>query len=495
MDNAKPVARLQAAAAVVLLTMTLLALLLAPASSARAQDDDQDEWDLYQRDFPPEEFTQRRGQVFDKIGNRALAVLQGAPRIRGFGLFRQSREFYYLCGVEVPQAHLVLDGTERKTALYLPRLDADAERVIELTGVDAVYDLESLAGHLKGISADVLYTPFGPARRPPGSRDGSRRNNRPVVEHLWDEPPPREQWFIDRLNARLPGREIRDLTPIIDQLRAIKSPREIVLLRRAGQLSGLALREAMRSTQPGMMEYQLDAAARYVFRVNGARGVGYPSITAAGAANYWHGHYQRNNSMLKDGDLVLMDFAPDCGYYTSDIGRMWPVNGKYTPQQRELYGFMVKYHQAVIKRIRPGVTTEAIMRQARAEMDEVLSNTKFSKPIYEKAARSTYGHLSHPVGMSVHDVGDYRRGPLRPGMVFAVDPQMRVREEKLYIRIEDTVVVTRGGVEVLTAAAPWELDEVERLIREDGILQERPPTPPRDAGKTQRNLMSQQRPT
>jgi Xaa-Pro aminopeptidase len=114
------------------------------------------------------------------------------------------------------------------------------------------------------------------------------------------------------------------------------------------------------------------------------------------------------------------------------------------------------------------------MDGARAEMEEVLKNTKFSKPIYEKAARSTYGHMSHAVGMRVHDVGG-SRGPLKPGMVFAVDPQLRVREEDLYIRIEDTVVVTEDGVEILTDSAPWELDEVEKLMKEKGILQKYPP--------------------
>ncbi|RLA86722.1 MAG: hypothetical protein DRG34_06245, partial [Deltaproteobacteria bacterium] len=105
---------------------------------------------------------------------------------------------------------------------------------------------------------------------------------------------------------------------------------------------------------------------------------------------------------------------------------------------------------------------------------EVLKETKFSKPIYERAARSTYGHMSHAVGMNVHDVGG-SRGPLKPGMVFAVDPQMRVPEEELYIRIEDTVVVTEDGVEILTNSAPWDLDEVEKLMKEEGILQKYPP--------------------
>jgi Xaa-Pro aminopeptidase len=279
--------------------------------------------------------------------------------------------------------------------------------------------------------------------------------------------------FVDLIQSSFPKLEIRNLSPIIESLRVIKSPAEIKLMRRAGKLSALAVIEAMRSTEVGVMEYQLDAVPKYIYRVNGARGEGYPSIIAGGA-NMQYGHYERKDCVLNDGDIVLMDHAPDYGYYTSDIGRVWPVNGKYSPWQRELYGFMVKYHKAVIKRIRPGVTGNQIMEGARAEMEEVLKNTKFSKPIYEKAARSTYGHMSHGVGMDVHDVGN-SRGPLKPGMVFAVDPQMRVREENLYIRIEDTVLITEDGVEILTGSAPWELDDVEKLMKEEGMLQKYSP--------------------
>ena len=134
----------------------------------------------------------------------------------------------------------------------------------------------------------------------------------------------------------------------------------------------------------------------------------------------------------------------------------------------------MKYHKAVLRRIRPGVTADQIMEEARAEMEAVLKATTFSKPIYEKAARRAYGHMSHAVGMDVHDVGG-PRGILKPGMVFAVDPQMRVPEEELYIRIEDTVVVTRDGVDILTGMAPWDLDDVEALMQEEGILQKVPP--------------------
>jgi len=435
----------------------------------------------YQRDFPPEEFAQRRAKVFEKIGTEAVALLQGAPPTRGFGVFRQNNDFYYLCGIEVPQAYLLLDGRSGKTAVYLPSLSrrtrseqTAAEYALSVkkqTGIDVVYGTESLLGHLESVSE--LYMLLGSRRARRTSRREIAAVDRRKAADLLRNDPLGEGRFVNLIQNCLPKLAIKNLSPIIDSLRVLKSPAEIELLRRAGKLSALSVMEAMRSTEVGVMEYQLDAVSKYIFSANGARGEGYPSIIAGGA-NMWYGHYMRKDCVLNDGDIVLMDHAPDCGYYTSDIGRVWPVNGKYSPWQRELYGFMVKYHKAVIKRIRPGVTANQIMEGARAEMEEVLKNTKFSKPIYKKAARSTYGHMSHTVGMNVHDVGN-SRGPLKPGMVFAVDPQMRVREENLYIRIEDTVLVTEDGVEILTGSAPWELDDVEKLMKEEGILQKYPP--------------------
>src|SRR5713226_3615287 len=208
--------------------------------------------------------------------------------------------------------------------------------------------------------------------------------------------------------------------------------------------------EAIRSTRAGLFEYHLDAAARYVFLANGARLEAYRSITAAGTANIWNMHYYRNIGELRDGDLVLMDYAPEYHYYVSDIGRMWPVNGKYSGWQRELLEFVLEYGNAILERIRPGVTAAQVMDDARAAMEQVFARTKFSKPIYEQAARrlvSTGGGVfSHPVGMAVHDDGSYMEGPLEAGQVFSIDPQLRVPEENLYIRYEDTVAVSQTGV-------------------------------------------------
>ncbi len=176
-----------------------------------------------------------------------------------------------------------------------------------------------------------------------------------------------------------------------------------------------------------------------------------------------------------------MDYAPDYRYYVSDIGRMWPVNGKYSDAQRELVGFVLEYHKAVMSRVRPGVTADTIMEEARKAMEPVFARWKFSKPVYEKAARRLVekggGVFSHTVGMAVHDVGGYKDGPLKPGQVFSVDPQLRVPEENLYIRYEDTIVVTESGYENFTAFLPSELDDIEKLMREEGIVQKTPPTP------------------
>lgn len=450
-------------------------LLLDPHGVARAGD--APEGGLFQTDFPPEEFAARRSGVFDAIGAGAGALLQGAPPVGGFDVFRQTNEFYYCCGVEVPQAYLLFSGADRTAALYLPHRPEgagsegtslaaeDAELIRRFTGLDAVYGIERLSEHLE--AASVLYTPHAPAEGRQASRDELTKSEKLTAADPWDGRPARQEHLIGLLRARFPGLEIRDLSPTLDALRAIKSPREMELLRRAGLLSAAAVTEAMRATRPGVIEYQLGAIADVIYLAHGARGHGYRSIIASGE-NAWQAHYCRNNCVMRDGDLVLMDTAPDYGYYTSDIGRMWPVGGTYAPWQRELYGFIVEYHKALLRRIRPGATADQILGEAAFEMAEVIGRTRFSKPIYKSAAQRTLefqGHLSHAVGMAVHDVGDYRTRPLRPGVVFAVDPQMWVPEEKRYIRVEDTVAVTEEGMENLTCAAPLEPGDVEAALR------------------------------
>jgi Xaa-Pro aminopeptidase len=461
-----------------------LSVLAAPAVSS-AQ--------YYQNDFPPEEFKARWARVYDAIGGEAVAVAQGAPLTNGFQLPRQSNTFYYLSGIETPGSYLVLDGRSRRATLYLPprneRLErsegkvlsaADAEQVKALTGADDVRSTTAMAEAwpLGDTPAAAIYLESAPAEGHAQSRGELRAADAAMAADGWDGSLPRHSRFAELVRARNPRAAVKDLTPVLDALRVVKSPREIALVRRASQIAGLGLMEAMRSTQAGVFEYQLDAAARYVFLLNDARLDAYRSITASGTANISNGHYFRNSSALKDGDLVLMDYAPDYRYYVSDIGRVWPVSGRYLPWQRELLQFILDYRNAVLSRIRPGISPADIYAQVRQEMEPALARTRFSKPAYEAAARKLVatggGTFSHTVGMAVHDVGSYRDGPLQPGQVFSIDPQMWVPEENLYLRYEDTVVVTETGVENFTAFLPSKLDDMEALVREQGIVQKVP---------------------
>jgi Xaa-Pro aminopeptidase len=470
--------------------LLLLSILLASPLLAAAQ-----EKHYYQTDFSIDEFNARRAKVYDAIGNNAIAVVQGARGLAGFTVFRQSNEFYYLCGVESAHAYLLLNGRSRKTTLYLPHRDAgreegegktlsaeDAELVKKLTGVDNVRGLEFLSGEL--VSADLikppalaLYTPFSPSETGTDSRDELLWGQARAASDPWDGQPAREASFIKLIKERFPQFEIRDLTPTLDAMRLIKSPKEIDLIRKATQIAGHGIMEAMRSTAPGVYEYQLDAAAKYVFHLNGARGDGYASIIGGGT-NAFYGHYFRKTDVLKDGDLVLMDYAPDYRYYTSDVTRIWPVNGKFSKAQTELYNYIVAYRDALFKYIKPGVTSNDVLDGAAADMKQYLVGKQFSNPAHLKAVQEGLlfrGHFQHPVGMAVHDVGRVGRVPLQPGMVFTIDPMIWIPEERLYIRIEDVAVVTADGVENLSAFVPSKLEEVERMIKENGVIQFRPP--------------------
>jgi Xaa-Pro aminopeptidase len=462
----------------------------------------------YQSDFPPEEFRARWNKLFDKIGNEAVAVLQGVALTPGFVMPRQTNEFYYLCGLETPHSYLLLDGRTRKVTLFVPprnrRLEAsegrvlsadDATQIKQLTGVDEVQDIEAMRTsnwlslpNTRQQPPLTIYTLFSPGEGAAQSRFELNATNTAILNDFWDSRIPREMQFAGMLATRFPRARLADLTPVLDELRSVKSPREVSLIRRASQIAGQGILEAMKSTRAGMYEYELDAAARYVFLVNGARLEGYRSITAAGTANIWNAHYYRNMSKLDGGQLVLMDFAPDYRYYTSDVTRMWPVNGTYSPVQRELLQFVLEYRNAIIKRIRPGVTARQIMDEAKVAMEPVFARTKFSKPAYEGAARELVerggGVFSHPVGLTVHDDGPYNPGPLKVGHVFSIDPQLRVPDENLYIRYEDVVAVTETGVENFTDWLVSELDDMEKVVRTGGgIVQRIPPSvPPQASG-------------
>lgn len=454
----------------------------------------------FRQDFPPEEFAARRAKVFESIGTSSIAIVQGAPSPPGYTRFRQSNEFYYLCGIEIPHAYLLLDGVTKRAILYLPHRNAgrergegkllsaeDAEEVKKLSGIDDVFGTDLLVEHLAryargGFIRNVL-TPFSPAEGAAMSRDLAVRVIGDYAADPFAGRGSREGEFIQLLRTRFPQFAINDLTPTIDQLRLIKSPREITMIEKATRLSGLALMEAMRSTVPDTYEYELDAVAKYVFYRDGAQGDAYYSLIASAQNAYWP-HYNAGQRKMLDGDFLLMDYAPDVGYYMADVTRMWPVNGNFSPWQRELYGFYLTCYRAILNHIRPGVTAQLIKQEAVRDMESALGTTKFSKPEYERGARefvtsyrrsaeNSRSGLGHWVGMATHDVGT-DSGLLRAGMVFTIEPALVVPEEKIYVRLEDMIVITDTGARVISDFVPMDIAGIEKVMKEEGMLQRYP---------------------
>jgi Xaa-Pro aminopeptidase len=447
-------------------------------------------------DFSAQEFKQRRETVYDQIGEKAIAIVQSAPKPDSYVKFRQSNQFYYLCGVETWDSYLVLDGSQRRTMIFLPPKRSvegqmfgaeDQEYVMKLTGIDFAMPVDYLGQYLARLayrtSLEAIYTPFFSSEGLAMSRDLAIIGDASRATNPWDGRLSRAANFVNLLRSRFPQFEVKNFSPILDDMRLIKSSAEQALIRRASVLSGQAIMECMRSMEPGVYEYEIAALAKFIFLRNGAQGDAYHAIAASGP-NMIHPHYNVNIRKMEDGDFFILDYAPDFGYYMSDLTRTWPVNGTFNSWQKELYGFYIKCYKALLYAIRPHETASVIIQEAVTEMEKILSETKFSKAIYEKACQGfvarfkralTYAgsRLGHWVGLSTHDVGS-DSGPLRPGMVFTIEPALRIPEENIYIRCEDLIIIHDDRAEIASDFLPLDIDEIEKLMKEEGLLQKYP---------------------
>ncbi len=452
-------------------------------------------------DFTTQEFAARRATIYDAIGRDAVGLMQGLPSVHSSAVFRQSNEFYYVTGVVAPQALVLLDGAARRTILYLPKQDArraavegdllssdDPIKTANITGVDEVRSTDRLIADLTAVTAKIIYVPYAPTEGSSESPDGARRRTADAAADPWDGRIGREDNLRQLLKTRAPALEQRDLSPILNRMREIKSPAEIAIINRATKIGGEAIIEAMRSTVPGLAEQELDAVAQFIFVRHGAQGEAYRAIVASGPVAT-NPHHRAGPKVMVDGELVLMDYCPDLGYYRCDITRQWPVNGKFTPVQRELYGFYLGVYEALLYSIKPNITAQDVVRAALPKMETILSTTKFSKPIYQNAAtqfveryrrmanpdsvaasQGRGANLGHAVGMATHDFGG-GSGVMRPGLVFTIEPELRVPEEQIYIRLEDMIVITESGAQITSDFVPRSIAAVEKTIAESGLLQ------------------------
>jgi Xaa-Pro aminopeptidase len=414
--------------------------------------------------YAPEEFAARRQRLANAL-QRGTLVMFGATAPTPGLRFRQDHDFFYLTGNESMNAVLVMDVPSGAAHLFMPKLSATEIRYeggnwLEESGAAKRYGFvsiqpltglhEFLARRRATPGTEILWTRLSERDevnhgRLDTSIQTARRLSNPFAQH-----PTEDAARATALRQQFPFYQMQDVAPRLDRLRLIKTPREIEILRYNGRISAEALKRAIQATAPGKYEYELEAEATHWMFKHGLQAAAYPAIVGSGPkGNQWH--YEDNGRQMAAGDLVVMDYAGSLDYLTMDITRTWPVSGRFTESQLKAYQCALETEKAIIAAIKPGVTRDVVRR---------IAEDIFRKHGFNPA----YAYVGHYVGMSVHDVGDWNL-PFEAGMVMAIEPIIDIPEQQLHIRVEDTIVVTPAGAEILSTGVPKEVDELLVLLR------------------------------
>ena len=430
-----------------------------------------------------QEFARRRRDLMATLTKNSIAILTAAPeQVRSrdtYFPYRQDSNFFYLTGFHEPEAVLVLIPKRPQGQFILFCRERDRSREIwdgrragpegarEQYGADDAFPIDDIDEILPGLleGRDRVYYALG--------------RNRTFDTRLLD--------WIDGIRARarsgaVPPDEFVDLDHLLHEARLFKTATELKVMRKAGAISARAHCRAMRAARPGLYEYQLQAEIEHAFASEGARHPAYGSIVGGGA-NACVLHYVENSAPLQDGDLVLIDAGCELEHYAADITRTFPVNGKFSAPQQALYEVVLAAQLAAIEAARAGNhwdephrVTVKIITQGLVDLGLLKGNVE--DLIARNAYTDFYMHRAgHWLGMDVHDVGDYKVDNawrlLEPGMVMTVEPGIYVAPDNrkvakkwrgIGIRIEDDVVITRKGPEVLTAGVPKTVADIERLM-------------------------------
>jgi len=403
----------------------------------------------------------RRQQVLAKMSPMGLLVLQTSHQGYRFGYgFQQESNLYYLTGMtdrglililsksglqsplnnRIVHSILIIDSPLNKTS--------DSEQYFQTLQDSLTFDLVCGSKELRKIfkslsEIDILYTNIIAPRQ---------KDSNTILEKR-----------LIQLREKLPSLEITPPTELTRSLRIKKSDGEIALMQKAIDITTLAHIEAFKSMQPGFYEYQIEAVIEYVFKYFGSQQLAFPTIVGAGP-NSLDLHYNLGLRKIQDGDMIVMDIGCEYKHYCADITRTIPASVKFTPEQKEIYNIVLEANEAAINMLRPGVTM--------AQMDSTV-RAVVSKYGYEKYLRHS---CTHYLGLDVHDVGG-RSQPFEPGMVVTVEPGLYIPpnpdlpEEywNIGVRIEDDVLITEDGHQVLSAKCPKTVDEIEEIMKLEGL--------------------------
>ena len=432
--------------------------------------------------FPAAIFARRRARLVRRLPRDSAAVFGAGREAQRNGdvdyPFRQRSSFYYLTGLEEPDAVAVLrPGHEQPFVLLVRPYDPETaiwdgprlgvEGAVEELGADAAHPIGELDERLPKLLGEARTVAFSLgsderlerliSRIVAGRRAGAQRGA-PAIERLVDP------------------------APLVDALRLIKTREEIAALQRAIDITGAGIEAAMRTTRPGMHEYEVQSVLEAEFRRLGSPRDGFPSIVAAGV-NSCTLHYTDNRAPIANGDLLLLDVGAEVDYYGADVSRTYPANGRFRAAQRDVYEIVLAAQREAIALVAPGVRFHDVHERAQRVITEGLRDLgviegRMPTLLKREASRPYFMHgTSHWLGMDVHDAGLYREDgesvALRPGMVLTVEPGLYFapgtrgvprRLRGIGVRIEDDVLVTRSGCRVLSGAIPKDPDALEAIV-------------------------------
>ena len=416
-------------------------------------------------------FTENRNKLIQKIGKNSVAIIHSAhemPR-NGDQYFphRQNSDFFYLSGIEQENSILVLcpDHPDKnlREILFIEQADETKERwfgyrlkkeeAIEISGIQNIrftHEFDFISRNLILNSENIFL------------------NLNEFVKYS-DTSGSNEHKFVQKIKNKYPLHTYMRLAPLITNLRLIKSEKEIEILQKAIDITEKAFRRVLKNTKPGMKEYQVEAEITHEFISNGANGHGYYPIIANGK-NGQVLHYIKNNEICQSGEMLLMDFGAEYANYTADCSRTIPVNGKFTPRQRQVYEAVLRVLKQAQKMLIPGTIVDEYNKQVRRLMqEECIALGLFTREEVNKQDTNNplvlkyFMHgTSHFLGLDVHDVGSYYQ-PLEKGMVLTCEPALYIEEENIAIRLEDNIMVDNEPVNLMRHI-PIEPDEIEKLM-------------------------------
>ena len=407
--------------------------------------------------FEKEEYSARRERIMDQIPDGIL-LIRGANVPAGYAQFYQYNNLMYLTGVEIPDIILLIDGQERKSYLFMTVDEQHArgeglnmelvQNPEEVSGIEYVLPKEKLGQILnkKLETTKTIYAPFS-SNELMGevSREINSNLNQIMTSDEWDGREHRDMQFINVLKGRYPHIEFKDCSPMIWDLRKIKSKAEIEIMRESGRIGVKAHKAIMRATGVNVKERYLANLFEFTCKNEGANGLGYYAIIMSGL-NHAYGHYHTYDRTLQNNDFIILDAGPDYKYYDVDISTTFPANGKFTNTQKECYELALMVSEICLENFKPGIRLGDVGQKVKEEL--IKKGIDPDGTIYTRWYK--YGGYNHSIGMAVHDGMETFEGSdeiLKPGFVFACDIMTRA-DSVTSVRIEDTVLKLKMDVRI-----------------------------------------------